>query len=158
MHKKVFDLQEVDLLEVAFYSLDVPICWTPHEEDRAAVECKPGYVYIAQHGDLFKVGFTSSTKGLLCVRSRINAIRRQTGLPFKFRHALGATCGRGLERYCHHHLRDRFVSHELFRLSEVDYLWLIYLEQFNDAPIEHIHMLPHTPVSARPQRLSTLSV
>ena len=142
--------------------LSWPRCHSRHEGARETGEnCRPGLVYVAQYGDLYKIGSTVSPAGFKSVRKRIQALNSQTKLKFSFCFALQTNCGYGLERYLHslfrreqlhpplrekrllRQIRNQFVnehinSSEVFWLSGDQVYFLRSFSWFNGGTVRRI--------------------
>jgi hypothetical protein len=112
--------------------------------------CGQGYVYIAVHEATYKIGCAmiggraeavyTSWGELAGVRSRMNALRKQTRKPFRLLHLIYTpVCVKGVEAFIHSQLDDsRRGKREHFMLDAYDLDWLFSLDTFDGYPLTHM--------------------
>lgn len=93
--------------------------------------CRPGFVYIVQFGDLYKIGATTGAKGMTSLRGRISAVNKQLGQKGRAVGYIETNCAQGFERWLHREYRAQRVHTEFFRLTENDLRAICALNQFN---------------------------
>ncbi len=93
--------------------------------------CRPGFVYIVQFGDLYKIGATTGAKGIASIKERIAAVNKQLGQKGRAVGYIETNCAQGFERWLHHEYRAQRVRTEFFRLSENDLNAIRAMQQFN---------------------------
>lgn len=106
-------------------------CGIWHRSAVTGKACRPGFVYVLQFGDVFKIGATNGNKGLDSVKGRIAAINKQLGQKGRVVFVIETNCAQGFERWLHREYRERRVRTEFFRLSENDLRALRAMNQFN---------------------------
>jgi hypothetical protein len=112
--------------------------------------CGPGFIYIAEDGDLYKIGCTKegSTAGrvyknsgiLASVTARFYHLNKDHDRQFKLLHVIYTPiCVRGLEKMLHGMFADkRPAKHEWFRLSAGDLEFLFNLAELDGYELTHM--------------------
>lgn len=106
-------------------------CGCFHDSVEFGKACRPGFVYIVQFGDLYKIGATNGKKGIASLKSRINAVNKQRGEKGRTIGYIETNCAQGLERWMHYEYRKQRVHTEFFRLTETDLNAIRAMNQFN---------------------------
>lgn len=97
--------------------------------------CRPGFVYIVQFGDLYKIGSTTGAKGMTSIKGRIAAANKQLGQKGSAVGYIETNCAQGFERWLHREYRATRVRTEFFRLTELDLEAICAMPRFNGAPL-----------------------
>ena len=112
--------------------------------------CGPGFIYVAQHEDVYKIGCTKIggkvetvfvSWGIFAgVHSRLLDLRKLSGQPFRLIHLIYTpVCVKGVEFYIHTQLAHaRLEKRERFALDLFDLAWLFALDTFDGYPLNHM--------------------
>lgn len=119
--------------------------------------CRPGFVYIIQYGDLFKIGCSAGKRGLASVKARIAAWNKTLGQQGRGICLIKTNCAPGLERWLHDEYREECLrgarysqvrprvpgphpagSTEMFFLSAANLKAIRAMDMFNGGPLEFV--------------------